>query len=438
MQVSVKKIDSANALISASFSKDEIAKAQDKAAAKVAKNVKIDGFRKGMVPTTLVKSRYGEQITKEANEALSLSAFEDGLKELDSANTIGLPTIKTLKNRDDGGLDLEIHATFRPQFDLGDYLSIVPTHEPFSVTEEEVAKSLQQAADNTAEVVELDEKRPLVIGDIAEIDFQGYREDGTEMDEARAQGYRLLVGKSSLIAGFEDHLIGMQNGETKEFSLKFPDDYHAADIAGKNAKFVVTLIKLLKQQIPVAINDETAKKLLPSIENPTVETLTNAVKQSILNDKKGRLYTEELRPKLLTALTDRYNFDLPSTIVEKEIDYLGSQKARSMPSAELEKLVRDDDALKIFRETFRIDAEARVKATLVIDAIAKAENIKISDQEVVQAIYREALSTGADPKQMLEQYKNANLTAIVRMALTEDRVLTALLEKKNGVEKDAK
>jgi trigger factor len=146
--------------------------------------------------------------------------------------------------------------------------------------------------------------------------------------------------------------------------------------------------------------------------------------------QKSKLYNEELRPKLLEALIKKYDFDLPEIILEQEIDHLATQKARTLNEDELKKLQSDENALKALREEFRAEAKERVKTTLLIDAIAKAENIAVSDREVAQAIYYQAMQSGQNPKDALEYYRKNNLTAVVKMSLTEDRAVTALLDRK--------
>ncbi|MDR2639123.1 MAG: trigger factor, partial [Helicobacteraceae bacterium] len=253
--------------------------------------------------------------------------------------------------------------------------------------------------------------------------------DGEPIPNASAKDYEIKIGSNGFIPGFEDQMIGLKAGETKQIAVTFPAEYRAKELAGKAATFAVAL-KAIKAKKPVAIDDDLAKKLLPNIEGANLEQLKAAVEKTLFDEQKNRLYNEELRPKLLETLLKKYDFDLPEIILEQEIDHLATQKARTLDEEALKKLQSDEGALKALREEFRAEAKERVKTTLLIDAIAKAENISVSDKEVAQAIYYQAMQSGQNPKEALEYYRKNNLTAVVRMSLTEDRAITALLDRK--------
>ncbi|MDR3347162.1 MAG: trigger factor [Helicobacteraceae bacterium] len=434
MAVSLTKINSANALISASITKEAIAKAQAQVSRKIASDVKIDGFRKGKVPLSVIKARFGDRLEENVRALLAQEAFEEGIKQLENPRLIGMPIVSEVKEHDDG-LDMKMKVSLRPPIDLGDYLSIVPISEPILIGEQELADTLQKAADSTIKAEEITEERALQKGDIAVFDFAGYM-DESEMENGSAKNYEMTIGSGAFIPGFEDQMIGMAKGETKRVNITFPEHYHVKKIAGKAAEFEVTL-NAIKTKKSATLDDEIAKKLLPNVEDANIEKLKDAVKQSLINDRRAKLYNEELRPKLLNALAEKYSFDLPEIIVEQEIDHLATQKARTMDEESLQNLYKDSEALKAFREEFRQEAVDRVRTTLIVDEIAKAESITVSDHEVTQSIYYEAMQIGQDPKDMLKYYRANNLIPVVRMSLTEDRVLTRLLDKKNGDQKEA-
>ncbi|MDR1911741.1 MAG: trigger factor [Helicobacteraceae bacterium] len=427
MQISAKKIDGANAVIAASFDQNAIAEAEKEVAAKIAKETNIAGFRKGKVPVSEIKRRFKERLESDAKSALANRAFEDGLKALDKPEMIGMPVV-TKSAQKEGVLELELKLSLRPAIELGDYDALVPSFDPIVVTQKSLDETLQKAADSTAKPEAIEQKRGLKEGDYAQFDFGGFI-DGKPLEGAQAKDYELKIGSKSFIPGFEEKMIGLKAGETRQIVITFPSDYHVTGIAGKEAKFDVSL-KAIKVKKSVELNDEVAKKLLQGVEGANLEKLKEAVEKTLFDEQKSKLYNEELRPKLLETLLKKYEFDLPEIILEQEIDHLATQKARSLDEEALKKLQSDEGALKALREEFRTEAKERVKTTLLIDAIAKAEKIAVSDREVAQAIYYQALQSGQNPQETIDYYRKNNLTAVVKMSLTEDRALTALLDRK--------
>ncbi|MGE4294331.1 MAG: trigger factor [Campylobacterales bacterium] len=431
MQVSSKRLNSANAAISATVDAASIAKAEDRIAQSLAREAKMDGFRKGKVPTALIKQRFKDRMAADVRSELAQQALEAGLKELGNPELLGMPSITRFDEKANS-FELELKLSTRPNVDLGDYMAIVPEHKPVAIPAKEVEEAMQKAADSTAIAEEVKTKRALKNKDVAVFDFAGFLDD-KPLERGSGNDHELEIGSNSFIPGFEEQMVGMKPGENRTLNLTFPEDYHAGEIAGKAVRFEVTL-KSIKVKNPVVLDDATAAKLLPGVEGANLEKLREVVEQSMAGEKKSELYQNELKPKLLESLTKKYKFDLPETIVDQEIDHLATQKAREMDEEALQKLSGNEDEIKKLRESVRAEAEDRVKTTLIIDALAKAEAVSVSDQEVMQVIYYEGMRSGMNPKELLEYYKQNNLLPVVKMSLTEDRVLNTLLSKKNDAE----
>lgn len=425
MQVSATKIDSANATISATIDSTLIAKTEEKIAKQYAQSAKIDGFRKGKVPTAIIKKRFGDQLTNDVKTAIAEEALKAGLKDLGEVELLGNPVVTKYEES-----LVELHIPIRPAIDLGDYMALVPTHKEIKIAKKDIEDAIKKAASSTVPSEEIKTKRALKNTDIALFDFDGFV-DGKPLENGSAKSQELEIGSGSFIPGFEEQMVGMKAGESKTLELKFPDEYHAKDIAGKDVKFEVVL-HAIKTKKAVEINDELAKTLLPNIEDATVEKLYEVVEESMANEEKTKLFAEELKPQLLDLLAQKYSFDIPKTILDQEIDHLVNQEAGKLSKEELEKIAKDPKEIEKLRDAQKDEASKRVKITLLIDAIAKAEGVSVSDQEAVQVIYYEAMRTGSNPKDMLDYYKKNNLLPVVKMSITEDKTLTVLLEKKNS------
>ncbi len=427
MKVSSKQINSANGIVSATISKAVIEAKEKEIAKKAAKDMKVDGFRKGKVPVQVVISRYGAQIRQDSQNAIVQEVYEIGIKDLGDVEVLGNPQF-TKFEENEGEMELEFKVSLRPAMELTDYDKLIPDFKAEEATEEEINKSIEEAAKAVTEPTKLKRKRMLRKGDIAIFDFEGIV-DGETVENATAKNFSLEIGSGRLIEGFEDGMVGMKYEETRELELKFPENYHAKDLAGKDVKFVVTLNEIQEKVVP-EIDDELAKKLIPNDPEMTLEKLKTVVKESIESEKTSKLYNEELKPKLLEELVKAFDFELPEIIVDEEINSLVNQKLQGMDEAERNATREDEKKLDKLKKEVEPEAKERVKTTLIVDELAKQENITISDQEVTQTMYYEAMQMGQDPKQMIEYYQQQGLMPIVKMSMLEDRVLSHLLNKK--------
>jgi trigger factor len=170
--------------------------------------------------------------------------------------------------------------------------------------------------------------------------------------------------------------------------------------------------------------------MMPGEENASLEELTKQVKIQLESEALGKLYNEDLKPKLLDSLVASLTFDLPEFVVEQEIDMALNKKAGTMSEDEVNELRQNADKLTKLRETFREEATKSVRATFIIDSLAQEKGVKIEEQEVMQTIYYEAMQMGQDPQKAYEQYKEAGYLPAIQMSMVEDRVLSTLLNEK--------
>ena len=239
----------------------------------------------------------------------------------------------------------------------------------------------------------------------------------------------MKIGSKSFIEGFEEQLIGMKRGEEKDVNVTFPENYQAQDLAGKPAVFKVKLQEI-QTKGKIEVDDNFAKTLFPDDKDANVEGLKAKIKEQLQSEKKQEVYNNTLKEQLVNNLNQTIQFDLPKSVVEQEMDLLLRNAFMALSKEEQEKLAKDKDAMLAKREEQRENAQKSVRVTLVIDAIAKRDNIQIPDNEVINTIYYEAMAMRQDPKAMFEYYKNNNLIPAVKMAMLEDKVLTALLDKR--------
>lgn len=426
----VTNIDSANATAQAVIPADTLNQKLDKVTKAASKNLKIDGFRKGHVPASAIKQRYGKQLEEDAQRECVQDILKDILKELkvEPQALIGDPRITKFDKKDEG-IEIEIEVSLTPTIPLDNLEDCIPEVKIPEVTQEDIAKRLEKIASARAPLVGIEDgRRKLKDGEYAKINFEGFIE-GEAFEGGKAENYLLKIGSKSFIEGFEEQLIGMKKGEEKEINVTFPENYQAKHLAGKPAVFKVKLLEI-QTKGKIEIDDNFAKTLLPDEKDVNVETLKEKIKAQLQSEKKQEIYNNELKEILIENLNKNISFDLPRSIVHQEMDLLFRNSLMSLSQEEQEKLAKEPEELKSKREEQRENAEKSVRVTFIIDAIAKQNKVEIPDSEVVNTIYYEAMAMRQDPKAVFEYYKNNNLIPAVKMAMLEDRVLTMLLDKR--------
>ncbi len=393
MQIKTKAIDAVNASLSAKIPSADVKSKLENAAKKAAKNMKIDGFRAGKVPVNVVLKRYEKELTADAEQDALKDVIDAGLKELNRKfeEVIGEPIV-TKFDRGENEIDAEIELSFKPVINIDGY--------------EELIES------------------------VSKFDFEGFV-DSVAFEGGKAENYLLEIGSGQFIPGFEDGMIGLKVGEERDVKVKFPAEYGAAHLAGKDATFKVKLHEIQGKKVPEEIDEETLKRIMPGEEKVSVELFEERLKEQIKAEKHAKNVNEELKPKFADAIVAKFNFDVPKNIVEQEMDMQFRSAWSSFTPEQMAKFREDKDALTKQRETYRDDAVKSVKLTFIIDELARRRDIKVSDQELIQAVYFEAYRSGVDPKQHLENYKNQGILPAIKMSMIEEKLFNEMFALKS-------
>jgi trigger factor len=426
VKVTVNKVDDANVIVSGTIENSAIEEQINKMAVQAGKEMKVDGFRKGKVPPHVVKKLHGDKLAQDAEGEALKELIDAGIKEagINAADILGQPTFKKYDKKD-SGIEVEVEVSTRPVFEAEGHMDVLPEFKRPEASQKEIDEKLGEIAAGNAPYTKIKRKRMVRDGDMTLIDFEGFV-DGVAFDGGKAEKFNLKIGSGQFIPGFEEQLIGMKYDEEKTVTVTFPEDYQSADLAGKEAEFKVKLHEI-QEQVPAELNDELAQKLLQGEENATLEMLTERVKTQIESTEISKLYNEDLKPKLVEALVEKFDFALPNNIVEQEIDAKINAKAQQMSEEELNTFKENPEKVDELREELRADAEASVKATFIVDALAKKEEVNVDDQEVSQAIYYEAMMSGQDPQEVIKYYQENNLLPAVKMGMIEDKLFGKML-----------
>lgn len=358
---------------------DDWKAAQEKAFKKLAKNVEVKGFRKGQVPEAMARKVVSKQnILIDAVDEVAGKAMQDGMKEHDLW-VIARPELKV-----DAISEEEVELTFvmtvKPEVALGEYKGLEVTKDEVKVEDAEVDAQLTQLQERFAELV-VKEDGTIENTNTAVIDFEGFK-DGVAFEGGKGENYPLEIGSGSFIPGFEEQLIGMKAGETKDIDVTFPENYGAEDLAGAAVVFKVTVHEIKEKTLP-EINDD----LIKDAEIKEVETVEAFKEYTIKNltAQKESDADRKYENDLLTKLMENSPVEIPEAMIEDETNSMVNDFAQRLAQQGfpmdqyLQMTGMNEDAL---REQMKPEAKSKVNVRLVLDAIANAENIEVDDKDV--------------------------------------------------------
>lgn len=422
MKVTVEKIDDINFILSGTVENSLIKEKVEKLKAKIAKEKKTD--KKTDEKTDETPSV--ETIEQDAAGEVFQDFIAAGMKEanIPVESILGQPALKKYEQRKDT-VYFEVELSTSPEVSTDiDYKTIIPIYTKPVASVEDIEKKLAEFVIKQAPFKTIATPKTLENNDIAIIDFIGYI-DGETFEGGSADKFNLKIGSDSFIPGFEEKLIGMNYGETRDVVLSFPDDYSAKDLAGKESKFVVTLHEI-QEQIAEIPDDAFAKKIL-SDEKATLDTLKEKLADQITSEELSQLYMSELKPKIIAALLTKFDFTLPNNIVEQEIDAKVGQKTRNYSEAQHKEFMEDKGKFMELRESVRKEARDSIKTALIVEALAAKEGVVVQDQEVHAALGYQAMMSGQDSQELLKYYQENNLINSAKMGLIEDKLFGIIL-----------
>jgi trigger factor len=395
--------------------------------------VQLRGFRPGKVPVAHLKLLYGKSAMAEVIEAAVREAnnkiITDGGFKLATQPKVVLPSEEgavqgVIEGKSDLAYTVEIEIV--PPITLADFKTIKLTKLTAEVTDAEIDQALQTIAEQDRPFVAKTEAA--AEGDRVTISFEGSLE-GTPFEGGTGEDVPLLLGGNQFIPGFEDHLVGLKAGENTTFNVKFPDDYRAAAVAGKDATFAVT-VKAVEAPGAVTIDDDFAKTL--GLES--LAKLKDAVKERIAREHT-MASRQKLKRALLDQLDERHKFEPPPSLVEQEFGSVWSQIENDLKQQN-RTFADEGTTEEKAREEYRSIAERRVRLGLVIAEIGEKNNIKVTDDQLTAAVVEQARQMPGREQQVWDHYrKNPNALAALRAPLFEDKVVDFLTELAEVTEK---
>jgi trigger factor len=387
MSVKWEKLEENRGVLTVEVDSETVNNGLDQAFKKVVKQVSIPGFRKGKVPRPIFEKRFGvEALYQDALDFILPEAYAKAIEEA-GIEPVDRPEIDVEQMEKGKELIFKATVTVKPEVKLGEYKGLEVEKMDTEVTDEDVENELKTIQQRYAELV-VKEEGTAENGDTVVIDFEGFV-DGEAFEGGKAENYSLELGSGTFIPGFEDQLVGTKAGDEKDVEVTFPEEYHAAELAGKPAVFKVKVHEVKTKQLP-ELDDEFAKDVDEEVE--TLAELKEKIKNRLVESKKNEA-EQTLRDTLVEKATENAEMNVPEVMIENEIDRMMNEfeQRLQMQGMNLELYFQfsgqDKEAL---RAQMKEDAEKRVRTSLTLEAIAKAENIEVTDAEVEEEVNKMA------------------------------------------------
>lgn len=395
MKYSYEKGEKSTVKVTVTLTAKEWAGMQDQAYEKTKGKYQVPGFRKGHVPKSVIEQSYGKGAFYEEAINLAFSKYYyDVLEKEPSIEPIDRPDVE-IDKLDEKGLTFTATVPVKPEVKLGDYKGIKIDKVEYNVKDDDVTSEVNRLLEQHA-TEEPVEGRPAKNGDITVIDYSGSI-DGVKFDGGTAEKQNLTLGSGMFIPGFEEQVEGMNVGETKDITVKFPDDYGAENLKGKNAVFTVTLHEIKEKKLP-ELTDEFVKDKTGS---ETVDAYKASVKEK-LEKANAQRAEREIEDKIIKAITDKSEVEIPDSLVEREIDNMVQQASYRLMYQGLkfeDYLKYTNQTMEAYREGLKESAKDHVKTQLVIDKILTDEKIEATKEDVDAKIAEQAQSVGKDAEE---------------------------------------
>lgn len=377
MSVQVEKLEKNMAKLTVEVSADELEKAIEKAYQKQKKNITVPGFRKGKVPRMMVEKMYGKEVFYEdaANEIIP-SAYEKAYDEC-GENIVSTPKIEVVQIEAGKPFIFTAEVALKPEVTLGAYKGIEVDKVDVTVSDEEVDAEIEKERDRNARSVSVTD-RAVQDKDQTVIDFEGFV-DGVAFEGGKGENYPLTIGSGAFIPGFEEQLIGKNIGEECDVNVTFPEEYHAEDLAGKAAVFKVTVKEIKEKQLP-ELDDEFAAEVS---EFDTLAEYKEDVKKN-LTEKREKDVKNAKEDAVVDAIIENATMEIPEAMIETQQRQMVQEFAQNiqMQGLSIDQYFQFTGlTAEKMMEQVKPQAEKRIKSRLVLEAVAKAENITASEED---------------------------------------------------------
>ena len=420
MKIEIEEINSVKKKFTVTLPKELVTGELDSAYEDLRKKAKVRGFRQGKVPRSILERHYKRQIEGEVIIKLVNDSYFKMLEEK-NITPVSQPMI------DNEGLERGKEFTYsakvevKPEIDVKGYIGMELEKDKLSISEEDIDNKLIELQQSNAQLQEVDESRPIKIGDFAVIDYEGFL-DAEPIDGEMVADHLLEVGSGSFSPDFEEQLSGLKKGDEKNIRIILPEGYGKKDLAGKEVTFKVK-IKGIKEKILPQLNDDFAKDLG---EFETLEKLKEKIRESLDKQEKMRIEAD-LRDRLLNRLVDENPFEVPPSLVNQHLQYMitETQMRLAFQGLSIEKVGISPDSLK---ESYKDQAGKEVKGSFLLEEIAKKESIEVDEKDIEDKILEITENSGQKAETVRNHYKEDEARERLRDGLKTEKTLHFIIK----------
>ncbi len=422
----VKKVEEISPIkkkIFVEISEGKYLQALDGAYQKLNKKVAMKGFRKGKTPRSVLERYYKDETESKVLSSLIEDSYLFALKD-QNFEPVAPPQISDLKKEAGEGIHYVAEVEIRPTVELKDYKGIALKKPSVEPTEEEILKELEVLRERQAQIVPFEGDGPIASGQIAIIDFSGTL-NGEAFEGGSGQAVSVELGQKRFLPDFEQGIVGMKKGETKNIKVEFPKDYGHATLAGQKADFQITLNDIKEKKLP-ELNDDFAKELGSFT---SLQEIKSKIKEHAKNHKEQQAKVSLLN-QIVDSLIAKHSFEIPEALVEQELNIMLENFKGQLAQQKLT-LEQVNVKPENFRTENREAAIRRVRAFFLFEAVAKLENISITHEEIHDHLRKIAQSVG-QPEQVVERYYHENkMIPMLQSQILEEKIYDFLLSVSN-------
>ena len=412
MSVQVENLEHNMAKLTIEVAAEELEKALDSAYQKQKKQISVPGFRKGKVPRAMIEKMYGAGVFYEDAANILMQQTYAGAVDESGVDIVSRPTVEVTQIEKGQPFIYTAEVAVRPEVTLGKYMGVTVTKIDTSVSDEEVDAELENQRNKNARTVTVTD-RPVAEGDTAVIDFEGFV-DGVAFEGGKGENHPLEIGSHTFIDTFEDQLVGKNTGDEVEVNVTFPEKYQAADLAGKPATFKVKINEIKAKELP-ELDDEFAQ------DAAGVDTLAE-YKEEIKKNLTEKKETEAKKTKedeAIQKIIDKSKMDLPEAMIETQCETMVEEFAQSGLTME-QYLQFSGMTVDQLKDQVRPEATTRIQSSLVLEQIAKEENIEVTDADIDAEVEKMAKAYGMEADKLKEYMGDAEKESMKKdLAITK-------------------
>lgn len=423
MSVQVETLEKNMAKLTIEVSEDKLEEALQKVYLQQKNRISLPGFRKGKVPRNMIEKMYGPEIFYEDAANMLIQENYGAAVDESGVDIVSRPTIDVTQIEKGKPFIFTAEVAVKPEVKLGKYMGVTVTKIDTSVTEEEVDAAIERERENNARTITV-EDRPIQEGDTAVIDFEGFV-DGEAFEGGKGENHSLEIGSHSFIDTFEEQLIGKNSGDETEVNVTFPEEYHAEELAGKPAMFKVKIHEIKAKELP-ELDDEFAQDVS---EFDTLAEYREDLKKTLTETKE----TEAKRTKedeAIKKIVDKSSMEIPDAMIDTQVESMIDEFAQriAQQGISFEQYMQFSGAtMDKLKDQVRPDAISRIQSSLVLEQIAKEENIEVTDADVDAEIEKMAAAYGMEADKLKEYMGDAEKESM-KMDIAIQKAVDLIME----------